>query len=179
VFSLRPGTFAPVRATVPAHVLRASRSFSQRNEKRFRSPSRKSCVAASTAHTGDGKVRMRSVNAPPDPASPHSPGLQDGGVRSLRGRTYQDERSLSMRLARLLLPLTFVLLAMTSGCHHRRCCCCGGGYGAFASGPCGACCCYPSAVEGPVPPVAAPAMPPLAAPSMAPLVPQAPIVGSR
>jgi hypothetical protein len=63
-----------------------------------------------------------------------------------------------MRVSYLLLPLTFALLAMTSGCHHHRHFCCGGC--APCCAPCGACCGYaPPAVEGPIPPVAVPAGP--------------------
>ena len=72
-----------------------------------------------------------------------------------------------MRLSYLLLPLTFALLAMTSGCHHRHCC--WGGCGAPCCAPCGGTCCgYSPSVEGP--------MPPLAAPMSAPLMP---MIGSR
>jgi len=74
-----------------------------------------------------------------------------------------------MRLTYLLLPISFLLLAMTSGCHHRHYCC--GGCASSCCAPCGSCCGYTPPMEGPMPPMAA---------SPAPMVaPQRPTVGMR
>jgi hypothetical protein len=69
-----------------------------------------------------------------------------------------------MRLRYLLLPLAFVLLGLTSGCHRRHCCWGGGCCTPCCCSPCGTCCGY-APVEGPMPPLAAPPPPgPMAAP---------------
>jgi hypothetical protein len=84
--------------------------------------------------------------------------LQDGGVRPSCGRTSQEERNPTMRLRFLLVPLTFALLALTSGCHHRHWC--HGGCCTPCCSPCGGTCCGYGPVEGPMPPLAAPVVAP-------------------
>ena len=134
------------------------------------------CFLPARGHTLNGELRPRlhgaQENAPnctpvradvstrqPDPGSfdRRPSGLQDGGVRPLCGRTFQEERILPMRIAYLLLPLTLAFVAVTSGCHHR--CCCGGCVAPCCSPCCGSCCCYRPPVEGPIPPMAVPPAP--------------------
>ncbi len=73
-----------------------------------------------------------------------------------------------MRFTYVLLPLTLLLLSLTSGCHHRHCC--WGGCSSCCS-PCGSCCGYTPPVES--------TMPPIAVPTNATVVPHMPMVGSR